>query len=259
MTQFLFQERESFFHRLHPSVKIVGLGLAFVPYLAFNDPSYIAILGAFSLLVSWQSGALKLLLRLRWLFLAIIFASFFLWTIFTKGGEEIFHLGSLKITKQGLLYAGGMALRLGLMLYLGLIFIASTRIEEVYYGLVKLGIPFPASFALSLSFRLVPIFSQATQTIIQAQLCRGLKMEGGMIKRFKSYLPVFIPVLFSALRKVDQLSIALETKGFSAKRKRTNWIEYKLSSKDYAFLFLLILLSAGAIWLRTLGMGTVRF
>jgi len=260
MSQFLYLERESIFHRLHPSVKIIGLFISFIPALSFNHPAHIGILWLVFLPFGISSGGLRLLYRLRGLFLAILFASFVLWTIFTPLGEEIlWQAGRLKITKAGLLYAGGMSLRLGLMLYLGLIFIASTSIEEIYYGLTRLGLPFPASFALSLSFRLVPIFSESARTILEAQRCRGLKIEGGILNRLKSYLPIFIPVLFSALRKVDQLSIALESRGFGARVKRTSWIQFRFQKREGFFLFILLLLAGICLALRILGWGAVRF
>jgi energy-coupling factor transport system permease protein len=145
------------------------------------------------------------------------------------------------------------------MLFFGLCFIASTPIEDLYYGLVRLGLPFPMSFALSLSFRLVPIFSESASAILQAQRSRGLKTSGNPISRFKSYFPLFVPVFLSALRKVDQLSIALEARGFGAGIKRTSFVEFKFSGWDWAVLVFCLLLAAGCVSLRLLGHGFVRF
>jgi len=154
MSQFLFVEKDSVFHRLHPSGKIIGLILSFVFPLAFNDPKYILALWLIAIPAGISSGAFQILKRLWFLFFFIILASFVLWTIFTKAGEPVLSLAGLKISKEAMLYGAGMALRLGLLLFFGMIFISSTRVEDLFYGLTRLGLPFAISFALSLSFRL---------------------------------------------------------------------------------------------------------
>jgi len=256
----LFQnEEKSWFSRLHPTGKIFALVLAFAAALAFNDPRYVLALWLVAILAGLKSNAFKMLFRIKWLFLAICVASFVLWTLFTRAGTPLFVFGGLKVTSQGMMYAAGMSFRLGLMLFFGLVFIASTPIEDLLYGLLRMGVPFPISFALSLSFRLVPIFSESITTIRQAQQSRGLKASGNFIRRYQSYLPLFVPVLLSALRKVDQLSIALESRGFGSGVKRTSWIEFKFGTGDWLVLLSSLLLCAGCMALRVMGLGVVRF
>lgn len=259
MSQFLFVEKESVFHRLHPSGKIIGLLFSFLFPLAFTDPRFILALWVITLPAGIASGAFQILKRLKFLFGFIILASFFLWLAFTKANAPWIYLPGFKLSQPAIYYSAGMALRLGLMLFFGMVFIASTRIEELYYGLTRLGLPFAVSFALSLSFRLVPIFSETIKTILQAQRSRGLKVTGGLLQRFKSYLPLFVPVFLSALRKVDHLSIALEARGFGAGIKRTSWIEYHLSARDYFFFFTILFLTVCCFYLRFLGYGVIKF
>jgi len=257
MSQFLLVEKDSVFHRLHPSGKIIGLLLSFIFPLAFTDPRYILLLWLIALPAGISSGAFQILKRLWFLFGFIILASFILWNIFTRGGEMIYILPGLKLGKEAILFSAGMSLRLGLALFLGMIFIASTRVEDLYYGLNRMGIPFAVSFALSLSFRLVPIFSESAATILQAQRSRGLKTSRGLIQRFRSYFPLFIPVFLSALRRVDHLSIALESRGFGAGIKRTSWVEYRFAARDYLFLAAILIVGGVCVYLRLNGLGTI--
>lgn len=259
MSQFLFVEKNSVFHRLHPSGKIICLLLSFVFPLAFTDPRFILALWLIALPAGIASGAFQVLKRLKFLFSFIVIASFFLWLAFTPRSEPWFFLFGIKLSQPAIYYSAGMALRLGLMLFFGMVFIASTRVEELYYGLTRLGLPFAVSFALSLSFRLVPIFSESVKTILQAQRSRGLRTTGTPLQRFKSYFPLFVPVFLSALRKVDHLSIALEARGFGAGIKRTSWIQFRFSALDYLFLFLLIALTGGCFLLRFFGYGLIKF
>jgi len=259
MSGFLFIERDSFFRRLHPSGKIISLMLMFAAALLLDDPWYMLGLWLVVLPAGYSSGGFRLLARLGFLFSAICIASFVLWAVFIRAGTPLFALGPIQVTVQGTRLAAGNALRLGLMLFCGLIFIASTPIEDLFYGLTRLGVPFPASFALSLSFRLVPIFSESASTILQAQRSRGLITSGNPLRKFKSYFPLFVPVFLSALRKVDLLSIALETRGFGALSKRTSWVQFRFARRDFFLLAFCLLLDAACIWLRLRGMGTVKF
>jgi energy-coupling factor transport system permease protein len=258
MSEF-FAAQESFFRRLHPSGKMTALLLVFVAALMLDDPRYVLILWVIAIPAGFLSGAFRLLRKLWPIFLAVALASFILWAIFTREGSRLASFNSLWLTRQGVLYAAGMSLRLSVMLFFGLVFIASTPVEDLYYGLVKMGLPFPASFALSLSFRLVPIFSESAKTILQAQRSRGLETGGGLISRFKSYFPLFVPVFLFALRRVDQLSIALESRGFGAGIKRTSYIQFSLSALDFVVLGFCLALATAFVALRMLGLGMVKF
>lgn len=259
MSQLFYSDHHSRFSRRHPAGKILSLVFAFGAALAFTDPRYILALWLVALPAGIMSNAFKMLYRIKWLFLAICAASFVLWTLFTRTGDPAFSIRGFAVTYQGMTYAAGMSLRLGLLFFFGLVFISSTPVEDLLYGLLRMGAPFPAAFALSLSFRLVPIFSESIATIRQAQQSRGLKASGNFVERFKSYFPLFVPVLLSALRRVDQLSIALESRGFGSGAKRTSWIEFKFGAGDWLLLLTSFLLCAGCVALRVMGLGAVRF
>ncbi len=257
MSQFMYVEKNSVFHRLHPSAKIVGLAVSFLFPLAFTDPRYLLALWLIAIPAGVLSGGFRILRKMLGFYLIIIIAGFFLWMIFTRGGSQMVSVFGIKLSREAILFSAGMSLRLGLLLLFGMIFIASTRIEDFHFGLTRLGIPFPISFALSLSFRLAPIFSESAAAILQAQRSRGLKTSGSLVQRFRSYFPLFVPVFISALRRVDHLSIALETRGFGAGIKRTSWVEYRLSAGDYLFLAALIFIGGVCLYLRVKGLGAI--
>jgi energy-coupling factor transport system permease protein len=257
MSLFLYADRESFFHGLHPTSKITGLLLSFVASLAFNHPLYIIPLVALVILPGMRAGALKGLRTVWFLMIAIGIASFLLWGLFFEGKTIVYSLGPLHFTREALLYGAGMGIRLNLMLFCGLIFLASTRIEDFTAGLSIMGVPFSLSFALSLSFRLVPIFSESAQTIMQAQKCRGLSLESkGPIKRLMSYIPLLVPIFASALRRTDQLAVALESKGFGSKT-RTTYRAYHIRPRDVIFICFMASMAGACLALRISGYGSV--
>jgi len=85
MSLFLYSEAGSFFHRLHPAAKIVGLLLAFVAAMAFSHPLYLlplTLIFAPPGLAAHVGPALK---RVGWLMLLIGTMSFILWGVFYPG------------------------------------------------------------------------------------------------------------------------------------------------------------------------------
>lgn len=258
MALFLYEERDSIIHRLHPVTKILCLLMSFLAALAFSHPLYVLPLFLVVLIPGFRAGAWSALKRVWPLMLLIGLVSFVLWGLLQEGQTVIYALGPLKFKRESLMFGAGMAIRLNLMLFCGLIFLASTRVEDFTAGLNAMGLPYAVSFALSLSFRLVPIFSETAETILKAQRARGLDTEAkGLLTRFRSYVPLLVPVFASALRRTDMLAMALESKGFGASGTRTQFREYSFALKDWATLAVVVLITAGCISLRVLGYGGV--
>ena len=55
----------------------------------------------------------------------------------------------------------------------------------------------------------------------EAQRARGLDTQGGIRRRVGGILPVVGPVVFGALSEVEQRTMALEARGFTAPGPRT--------------------------------------
>jgi len=66
--------------------------------------------------------------------------------------------------------------------------------------------------------------------------------EWGFVRRMKSYLPILVAVIVTALRLADNLSLALAARGFQPGAKRTYLRDLKLSPADKACLPVLALL-----------------
>ena len=98
------------------------------------------------------------------------------------------------------------------------LFLSVTRIEEFAYALTRLGLPYKVGFTMTMAFRLVPVFVDAAATVVQAQRCRGLDFERGRLwQRMRRYVPVIVPVFMGALRRADQMAMALDARGFQAR------------------------------------------
>jgi energy-coupling factor transport system permease protein len=69
--------------------------------------------------------------------------------------------------------------------------------------------------------------------VSEAQQARGWVVgEGGFVQRVKSYLPILVAVIVTALRLADSLSMALAARGFQSGTERTHFRELELSPAD---------------------------
>ena len=152
-----------------------------------------------------------------------------------------------------------IALRLDATIIAGMIFLSTTRNEEVAIGLVRLGIPYRFAFAVSTALRLVPTIAATGMTISQAQRSRGLDLDSGnIISRIRKHLPLLVPVFVTTVRSTNVFSMALESKGFGAGSGRTFFLHIALDRRDILVLLLFVLLLAGSIALRVMGYGELE-
>src|SRR5262249_18801042 len=154
------------------------------------------------------------LVRLRALAVAIPIATFVVWAIAYRRGDPIFSLGPLLVTRQGLRFGVGMGLKLESFLLLSIALLSTTRVEGLTIALPRFGLPYRFGFTLTLAFRLVPVFVDTAATVLQAQRLRSLDIGGrGLRERIRRTAPVIIPVFMGALRRADQMAMALEMRG----------------------------------------------
>jgi energy-coupling factor transport system permease protein len=206
----------SWLHRLDPAAKIVSLILWFAVILMLSQPATLLLLAALVVAAFFLSGTASVLRRFA-SFLAVLFVmAWGLWGIFSAdpaGWEKGLRLGG----------------RLSLLLALGLLALASTRVEELAAGLRRLGLPFPVAFSLTLAFRLIPLFVSTGHAIAEAQACRGLDPRRGSLPvRLRRYVPLLVPLVLSSLRSAGSLAAALEGRGLGMGPSRTSVIQGRL-------------------------------
>jgi energy-coupling factor transport system permease protein len=250
MTLALYIARPSPLHRLHPVTKLLGLAGLLLAAFVVDEPGYLLPVGLLVLLLLAVAGALSLLRRFRTLFVLVFVFTLVVWTLF-YGGVFV-------PTRAGFLFGLSTAVRLNIFLATGLLFLATTRVEEVAYGLGRLGVPYAVGFTLTLSFRLVPLFFEAAHTIVQAQRCRGLRMdEGGVVVRLRRFTPVIVPVFIGALRRADRMAMALELRGFNSGRPRTTYLRATVGARDVVALAVAGAVAATYLWLWGHGVGVL--
>jgi energy-coupling factor transport system permease protein len=94
-------------------------------------------------------------------------------------------------------------------------------------------LPYEWGLTLAIALRYLPTLYGIYATVREAQQARGWVIgEGGFVQRIKSYLPILVAVIVTALRLADNLSLALAARGFQSGAKRTYLRELELSPAD---------------------------
>src|SRR5215217_2451611 len=203
----LYLDRDTFVHRLDPRTKMFLL-----PFVFLNPLYDLAVL-ALVLLFGYLSQSLSNLKRIWFILLTIFIVTIILWSIVGSGRTPLFFF----VEREALLYGVTAALRIIITVIAGMLFLSTTRNEEVAIGLVRLGIPYRFAFAVSTALRLVPTIVATGLTISQAQRSRGLDLDSGnIISRIRKHIPLLVPVFVTTVRSTNVFSMALESKGFGA-------------------------------------------
>jgi len=255
MALYLYIPGTSAVHRLHPTVKLFGMVAFFVAAFVCERAELLLplVFGVVLLLVT--SGSLPNVRRLRILFVLVFVMTFIIWTLFYRQGDIWFSFGPISVGPQSVRYALGMALKLTTFLAVGTLFLSTAKVEEFAYALTRLGLPYKLGFTMTLAFRLVPAFVESGFTVVQAQRCRGFDFdEGSVWQRVRRYVPVIVPVFIGALRRADNMAMALEARGFQSGRPRTFFQRYHFRLSDALVLVVLAGIAAGYLWMWHLGM-----
>lgn len=140
-----------------------------------------------------------------------------------------------------------MAFRIYLMISLTCILTASTSplqltlaIEDILYPLKWIGIPvYILSMIISIALRMIPTLIDEAGRIMKAQSSRGIDVKNGKFRdKLKGLTSLIIPLLVSAFQKAEDLSYAMEARGYDPYAKRTRYIQFKFRVMDLILLLL---------------------
>lgn len=146
--------------------------------------------------------------------------------LFIHGGTVFLSLPlvlfRLDLTELGLITGLTVAIRFLCIIFASGVFVFTTDPGELAYSLIRAGIPYRFGFVLVTALRFIPVFETEVNTVRQAQMARGLDVEGGGFSAIvRSARYTLQPLIVSALSKVDVLSVSMEGRAFGCKPYRT--------------------------------------
>lgn len=245
---------ESPIHRLDPRTKLFGTVLFIVTLFLADDWKGYLVAALFLAVVIRISGIpVSYMLRgMKAVMFLLLFSVAF--NLFLTPGETLIGIGFLKITKEGLLQAFYMALRLTFLITGTSLMTFTTTPTGLTDGMEK-GLGFLKIFhipvheiamIMSIALRFIPILTEETDKIMKAQMARGADFEsGGILQRAKSMIPLLVPLFVSAFRRSTDLAMAMEARCYHGGEGRTKMFPLKYSHWDrIGYLVLLVYLAA---------------
>jgi energy-coupling factor transport system permease protein len=256
----LYIERNSVVHRLDPRVKLIGAALGMISAVVVTNIWTLVVIYAVVLVViklaqvSWEKFKFALRTILPVTIMIVI-----LWPLFYRSGTPVlFRWGFMIITLPSILAGIAAALRINVMAFCAFALLFTTPQGSLVRGLVKLGLPYEFGLSLAIALRYIPTFGGIILMIMDAQKARGLELDkGNFMRKALKYVYVMAPVVISALRMADQLSLAIESRAFGAPTKRTYLTDLKMRFADGLVLVVVAVAFAGLVSARLLyGFGT---
>src|SRR5690242_4138347 len=222
----LYLDRGTVIHRLHPSVKLLALFVMFWSVFWVDHPLALLPIALLMTVLAQVSRAWPNFYAFRWFLILMIPPTMIEWMAVYRKGTPVVNLWLLHLSQPAIMFGFGRGLKLALLLSTSILFLSTTTIEEFTTSLVTLRVPYRVAFAMSLAFRLVPLFMDSALTVVQAQSLRGYDFnQGKVIERMKRYVPAVIPVFMGALRRANNMAMALEARGFGAGAIPTSYLQ----------------------------------
>ena len=244
----LYFDADSFFHRMNPGVKLaififwliavfmfldlrISIGLLIFGFilLRFADIPYKVSRNLFIAVSSFN--------LINALFILLITPDYGL--TLTGNTKILASIAGFNLYQSTLMYILVISLKYLSLLPLTIIFVFTTHPSKFAASLNQIGIPYKLAYTASIIFRYFPDIQQEFRNIANAQAARGLsfgKDEPSKIKRIRNLFNISVPLINSALARIDKISNAMELRGFGKYKQRTWFNQTGISAYDWLTL-----------------------
>lgn len=175
---------------------------------------------------------------------------------FAPGENIIWQKWGIHISVESIQSA--LVLTSGVLAFCGavIMFSQTTQWSDLTYALEQKGVSHMASFVILSSFQTISDLGVNAHVIMDSQKARGIETEGSLIKRVKAYIPVMGPLVLNAISSVEEKSIAMDARAFSAPGKHTALVELpKIKNSEKVFvivvdiIFVVLVTGRVVLWL----------
>ena len=164
-----------------------------------------------------------------------------------------------EIYKSGLEKAAFIFLRIVIMIGITSLLTLSTMSTDINNGLEAVLAPLKIikvpvgvfAMLISLTLRFIPTLLEESKKIMNAQASRGVEFQEGSLKdKVNQIISLLIPMFVISFKRAEDLSNAMEARGYIIGAKRTKLDELKLRWRDYLSYAISFILLGLVIWSR---------
>ncbi len=237
----------AFLYRLDARTKIIMVVALMVAALASTDLIFYAglIVLLIVLLVSCRLSGRLILSNLKPVVWFIAFTALFHLLFSGRHDPDIaFRIGPLAVSHTAVLMAITYSVRILIFVLATFILSLTTSplslseaVVSLFKPLRRVKIPiYDLGMILFIALRFIPVLVNEVDTIRKAQFIRGVTISGSFRTRLKRMVALVLPVFFSALRRADDLSVAIETRGYRSGQPRSSLHPLQFAALDYVVL-----------------------
>jgi energy-coupling factor transport system permease protein len=210
------------YRALNPMTKItlavVGAIVAF-GVRGWTGPAVVFVAVVLS---AWTAGVLRRMAPFALATLPLVASILIVNTfLYPNAHDTIARLGPLAPTWTGATAAAQATLRVVAFGLSAALFALTTPVDDLLVELERRGLGRRGAFIVGSALGAVPRTLERAREVADAQRARGMDTEGGLWRRFRGLVPLIGPVLFGALAEVEERTMALEARAFTAPGRRT--------------------------------------
>lgn len=257
MTLGQYYPGNSFLHKMDPRAKILCTMIFICSIFLANNPwSYLVVTLFTALCISLSGVPFRLIVKaVKPLWVILVFTLVI--HLLTTPGTEIFRLGPVKITEEGVRNGVFMTLRLvfliafsSLLTYTTSPIVLTDGIEALLMPFRRFGVPaHELAMMMTIALRFIPTLLEETDRIMKAQSSRGADFTAGNIwQKAKSMVPLLVPLFISAFRRADDLATAMEARCYRGGEGRTKMHRLVYTGNDriaFAAVLVVVVVLAG--------------
>ena len=252
---------DSILHRLDPRTKILGMLGIMVALFLVNNWIALAVTAVIVLSIIAQSkvSIVFYLKGIKPLLFILVFTAVI--QLFLTPGEVLWQWKFLHITTEGIRMAVFMCTRLVLLVLTTSVLTLTTTpiqltdaVEALLTPFKKLGLPaHELAMIMSIALSFIPTLIDETDKIMKAQQARGASFdEGSIMDRAKSLLPILVPLFLSAIKRAEELAMAMEARCYHGGEGRTRLHELVYQKRDRVAMVLTVAIMVLALLMRGL-------
>jgi energy-coupling factor transport system permease protein len=251
----------SLLHRLDPRIKIIGLGALVMVIVSLQSAAGVVTGLLLTLaLVALARVDVRVALRgleptLPMLLLLAVLQLFWGWGARSSDCHTLWSFWLLNVTTCSAEAVVALLARfVALVLLTSLLTFTSTLselargIEWLLRPLQRLGVPADElAMVFTIALRFVPTLALELEKLLKAQAARGANIQSGTnpIARTRQLLPVLVPLFVNTLRRSEELTAAMEARGYSGGAGRTHYVRLHLRRADVIALLIVAALTLG--------------
>lgn len=252
-----YYKAESFVHKMDPRTKIIlTIWLIVIIFLCKNFLSLALMLALVVLTISLSKVPFKMFFKSLKPIVPIIIFTALLNMFYSNGGEPLVSFWIINITKEGILTAVFMCVRIitlimcsSLLTYTTVPTMLTDAIERLLSPLKIFHIEVHTfAMMMTLALRFIPTLIEEIERITNAQKARGADLENGkLFERVKAMIPILIPLFVSAFMRASELAFAMNCRCYRGGKGRTRMKQMKMHLGDYLSLVLFAAVTAGVV------------